>query len=392
MSPSDPSLTVECLTVDRLSEADREDWEELRRHHPHGVSPLLSPAFAEAIARVRPDVRVLLARREGSLEACLAVHVRPLGLARPIGAPFDDLAGPLTAPGSIVTAKDLVAGAGLGMYRAQNAILPVGRTDEDGEAPYVIDVRGTDGEVYLETRRKAHAKRFKNFRRLTNKLEREVGEVRLEWGRPDPALLRQLLSWKGEQFRRDGLLDIASATHSRAILDGIAALAPADPLEIGGFMVTLHCKGELIAGHFGVRESAHFHPWISAYRPEFAEFAPGMVLLKRVIASMQAMGLETYQLASGHGHYKKYFATPAAPVAELTAIAPGFAGAVHAATRKATRLIGGDGQASAGARLMRRMDHIAACEPGPIARTRELAYAVLRRSRARSPEGHEAAA
>lgn len=392
MSLRDKGLTVDCLTVDRLSPADRATWEEFRLRHPHGISPLLSPAFADAIARVRSDVRVLIARRSGATEACMAVHLRPFGLARAIGAPFDDLAGPLTAPGSTVTARDLIAGAGIGMYRAQNAILPAGTVRDDGDAPYVIDVRGTDGPSYLDSRRKAHARRFKNFRRLKNKLEREVGEVRLAWGRPDPAHLGQVLAWKREQFRRDGLLDVTSATNSRAILNEIAALGPTDPRDLGGFMVTLHCQGELIAGHFGVREGGHFHPWISAYRPEFAEFAPGMVLLKRIIASMHDMGLETYQLASGHGHYKKYFATPAAPVAPMTAIAPGVSGAVHATANRTTRLIQVAGETSAGARLMRRMDHIAACEPGTIARTRELAYAVLHRSRMQAPQCHEASA
>ncbi|MEL6663486.1 MAG: GNAT family N-acetyltransferase [Pseudomonadota bacterium] len=372
-----------------MAEPDRAGWEALRQLHPLGQSPLLSPAFAEAIAEVRRDVRVVIARQAGRVVACMAVHVRPFGFARPVGAPFDDLAGPLIAPECGLTVSELIKMAGLSAYQAKGAIVIGDEAPAEATAPYVIDARGTDGEAYLETRRKAHPKRFKNFRRLQNKLTREKGEVAFGWGRPDAPDLRQLLAWKSEQFTRDGLLDVTRATHSRAILDKIASLAPEDAAAFGGFMVTLRCKGELIAGHFGVREGAHFHPWISAYRPDFADYAPGMVLLKRVVGSMAEMGLETYQLADGHGHYKKYFATEAAPIAPVSVTAPGLAGAVHAASHTGWRLIGAARANSAGARLMRRLDHIAVCEPGMVTRAKQFAYAVAKRSR--TPGGSGAA-
>ncbi|MEO0818191.1 MAG: GNAT family N-acetyltransferase [Pseudomonadota bacterium] len=380
MTAVSPTLEVTAKSVDALTPSDIARWDELRSALPQGISPLFSPRFTLAVGRVRKDVRILMAQRGDRMEACLAIHARPFGFARPLGAPFDDVAGPLVAPDSTLTAETLIAEADLGSYKAQNAISPEGEAAADAGSAYVIDVRGQQGEAYLEARRKSYPKRFKNFRRLKNKLEREHGDVVFEWGRPDVADLDQLLRWKREQFLRDGLLDITSATHSRAILNEIASIAPEDPTEFGGFMTVLRCQGELIAGHFGVREGGHFHPWVSAYRPEFADCAPGMVLLKWIIRSMGDMGLETYHLASGHGHYKKYFATPSAAVAPLTAIAPGIRGTLHRVRHGVSNALAGSSETSPGARLIRRMDHIAVCEPKPVARTREFAYALMRRS------------
>jgi len=381
-------VTIETLEWRELSASDLEGWEALRATHPHGTSPLLSPAFARLVSGVRGDLRVILARQGSRVLACMAVHVRPMGFARPAGAPFDDLSGPLIAPGCGLDARDLVEGAGLNAYSAKSAIVTGDAPGEGAALPYLIDVRGTDSAAYSEARRKEHAKRFKNFRRLQNKLEREKGAIEFRWGRPDLVALHELLSWKSQQFQRDGLLDITRATHSRAVLDAAAHETPGDLAAFGGFMVELRCGGDLVAGHFGIREGAHFHPWISAYRPEFAEFAPGMVLLKQVIARMEEMGLETYQLADGHGHYKKYFATPGAPTAPVSVTTPGLIGAVHGAARRGWSLLGAPDGDSVGARLARRMDHIAVCESNPVTRVRELALAVARRSRAGDSEGH----
>ncbi|MEM1105269.1 MAG: GNAT family N-acetyltransferase [Pseudomonadota bacterium] len=370
-------LTVALVDMADVSAADSDAWHALRRHHPHGRSPLLSPQFARLVAGVRDDVRAVLARRGHLLVAALAVHVRPSRHARPVGAPFDDFAGPLIAPGEHLSPQKLIESAGLRAYTARASVC-LEQNGIDGAAyPYIIRP-GLPAD--LEDRARAYPKRFKNFRRLERKMERHFGPATLEWGRPERRDVDQLLAWKRRQFRRDGLVDLTSARHSRIVLEAAASAAPDDPAAFGGYLVKLSCQGRMVAGHFGVREAGRFHPWISAFDPHFSAFAPGMVLLKRVLSAMNDMALDAYELGDGHEHYKKYFGEPSAPVAQLNIYLSGRFSKTGLPIGSGLGRRQGKGLSGAPARLLRRLDHIAVCEPGLASRTRALAYALAKRS------------
>lgn len=355
-------IDVSVHSAEAITATDCEDWTRLCSAHSQGHSPLLSIEFAKLIASVRPDVRFLLARQGGELVACMGIHLRPGGLARPVGAPFDDVCGPVIAPGVNLPPQELFALAGLRRFRANFSIcLPERREDVPGvELPYVIDLRGGDAKTYHDTQRAAHPKRFKNFRRLASKMARERGELILEWGEPD-ARLGQLRAWKSAQFEREGLVDITTATYGARVLDAVAGARGTSETDVDGFMVSLMCGDALIAGHFGVRRGRHFHPWLSAYDPEFSSYGPGTVLLLYILSHLGQMGLETYNLATGHGAYKKYFAHSGVAVAPLA-----FNVEIPTGT-------------SAIARLRRRIDHIATCEPGFAQRAKGLGLAIRRR-------------
>ncbi len=370
------------ITLQReLSDADAADWRALCDAHTHYSSPLLGPHFARLIASVRTDVRFLLVREGGALVLAMAVHKRPFGLARPVGAPFSDLSGPVLAQGFVPDMADILRRAGIAAYRADAVPDPwqalVSGPDGDSEPAWVISLGDRTPADYLEACRSANPKRLKNFRRLDRRLDETHGPIMVNHGPASPQTLAQLLAWKSTQFQAEGLVDVISATESRNILK---AAARASGAGIEGYMVALMAEGRLYAGHFGVRNGAHFHPWISAYDPEFSESGPGVLLLFNVIKSIGEMGLESYNLAGGHDHYKKYFALDQIPVKRLNLTAPGLAGGIQAAGYRSWDLIGARNESSAAARLRRRLDHIATCERGLLQRASGLAYAVAKRS------------
>lgn len=372
-------LSFKQVRTAELSEGDVRDWHALQESNRLYASPLLSPDYARLVASFREDVRVLIARDDaGALVGILGLHKRPMGLSRAIGAPFDDLSGPLIARGSGLGSADFIAACGLQAYRAEASLDP--DAEPGDSSSYLIEAGETSDIERLEARRALHPKRFKNFRRLSRKLDADMNGVDLRWGAPDPARLAQLLAWKRAQFLEDGLVDLTCATHSGQLLQAVAHTPSPDGQALGGYMVELVCRERLLAGHFGIVLNGHFHPWISAYDPALGDYAPGIILLYRLLEHFSETGLKSYNLASGHDHYKKYFAEPVIPTRPLHVYAQSPVGMAQGLGERVWGLLGTREETAAGARLRRRLDHLAACEPGLGARVSGFIYAVRKRS------------
>jgi CelD/BcsL family acetyltransferase involved in cellulose biosynthesis len=363
-----PALQFKRIRIADLSADDRTRWRNICSQKTPPASPLVSPDFAELIARERNDVWCILAHQNAQLVAAMAVHLRPWGFARPVGAPFDDTSGPVVAQGINLNLADMLAGAKIDSYRAgascaapQHCMQITGGNASETHGIYLGDKSPAE---YLEQQRSLYSKRFKNFRRLSRKLETERGVLEFRWGAPDPERLAMLLSWKRDQFHQTGLLDVTAAKLSAKVLRLAAAARASDTNNLSGFMTELLIDGRLITGHFGIRNATNFHPWIAAYDPVYSDYAPGMQLLHKVTEHMREMDLIYYDLAEGHDHYKKYFAAHALPVQRIEYCAGNLQGRVHAASFRSWNLIGGGRDDGPGARLRRRLDHIAACEPG----------------------------
>lgn len=365
---------------DELTATDVETWRTLCRQHQDYDSALLTPEFACVIASVRTDVRIVTLRQDGLLKAILPIHLRPDGLARPLGTPFADYSGPILAHDFDIPVAAILQGAGLAAFSSPAVPDPWSRahTREPADVnrkllSHVIRQPANESTDILEIQRQAHAKRFKNFRRLRNQLERESGSLHFDWGRPDPSRLEALFDFKQRQFRDSGLVDLTSARQSRELLDAVAASPYA-------FMTAIQTKNGLVSGHFGVRVDASFHPWIAAFNPAFSHFSPGNLLLLYVLEHMRDMGLGTYDLADGHDHYKKYFANDLREAWPIFETAPGLSGLRHRIDRSLWQLAGADAEHSVAGRLKRRMDQIAVSEFGALSRISQFAYALRARS------------
>lgn len=379
-------IDVQRVSPGALSTKETAAWNALCNAQFAYRSPLLTPHFAKLVGEYREDVECALVWRDDELIGAMAYHLRPLGLARPVGAPFDDYSGPVLSENAGMTADSFLHASGLSKYRASQQIIG-GRHFEanddislsDGNVSHVIACPDTNTSYY-ESRRAIYPKRFKNFRRLRNKLSREVGDPILHWGYPDHSHVDELFSWKSEQFNRDGFVDIINATDSRLILDAVRNMPenPSQPLQ--PFMTKLVINGMLLSGHFGIMWNGHFHPWISSYRPDFAEYAPGMMLLLCAIENMREMELTSYDLAGGHDHYKKYFAN-AGRVTQNTAFRrKGPIAFTHKVGEVSWSLLGAKNSQGAAARLRRRFDHIAVCERKTLPRLSEAVRAFSKRS------------
>jgi CelD/BcsL family acetyltransferase involved in cellulose biosynthesis len=365
-------FVCDVIRPSELGADDKQGWYELCAGHVSYGTPLLQPCFSDITAQNRGDVRLALYRRDGRLVGVFAYHLRPNRFARPVGVPFSDFAGPVLARDSGLTPGLILQLAGLRSYKFSGVSDPWGVFSQLGLQPddaYQIDLTGTEPAAYLEACRSAHPKRFKNFRRQISQVERRGIKLDLTGGPPSEEDFRLLTAWKSAQFRRTGRVDLVEKPLTSKLLHAANAYVSD---EVRGYMVRLTGNGELLAGHFGLRSQTRFHPWLAAFRTDFAPMSPGSMILYKIIQEMPKLGLQVYELAGGHDYYKKYFArSQQATLSGTIQIVQG------SQVRTTEGTSSGTYDNSAKARLRRRLDHIAVCETRPLMRVVDVANAVI---------------
>lgn len=341
-------MSVQTVPIEALSPADIAAWSAIQADVPGLSSPLFSPGFTKVVARHRPDTRVSVMRdAEGAAIAFLPHQRRPDGLGRPLGAPFGDYQAIVTRDleqfdsAGFLSAAGFTAFAFTGLTHALGSGADTGMSSVDS---YQIILSEKPGD-YLESLRAASPKRYKNWRRLAHKTEREVGPISLRAPDRDPAILHQLLNWKAGQMVRTGVTNVLRPAWVRAMMDELLLTTDGD---FSGLMITLWAGDSLMGGHFGVRLGGVYHPWMAAINPQHQALSPGQTYLLQAIGAMDDLGLHTYDLGTGHAHYKAPFCNRFPTVAEGRVIAdPG---------RRSTAATG------LTAKVAARLDHIASVE------------------------------
>lgn len=381
-------LDVETLHPSLLTPADAALWRSLAVSQPVFASPLLGPDFAQAVGKVREDVRVAIVRRAGETVGFLPFHRRPGGVARPIGAPLSDYHGLVGRPEAGLRIKDVLSAAGVSVFRYTGLVDPhevFAGSHERDHAAFVIDLRGTTAEAHLEAVRAASPKKIKNYRRLDNKLDREVGPVRLVAADVSREAFNLLIDWKREQLIRTGHHDFLRADWTRELMADLFQQRDGD---FRGLMINLYAGDTLVSGHFGIRQGDIYHPWIASANPALAAWSPGQIFFLRAIAAMPELGLTRYDLGPGHDHYKSAYGLSTTTIREGGATATTFGGRVAHSVESVWSMAGAHGAGPIG-RLRRRMDIIASTELTMAGRVRDFVGAVAARAGRRPGEPSE---
>jgi CelD/BcsL family acetyltransferase involved in cellulose biosynthesis len=381
-------IEAEVLHPRALTERDVQIWRAFCAAEAAFANPLLGPDFARLAGEARGDARVAVLRRDGEVIGFLPFHDGRGGLAHPIGAAFSDYHALVSAPGERIDGAEALAAAEVSGLRLTGLIDPHGAfvqaTPAELEGFVIAPEAGPD--AYFAALQAENPKRFKNWRRLQNKLEREWGGVVLASEAGSAETLDQLIDWKRDQFKRTGAHDVFRPKWARRLFHDILK---AEGLA-RGVLITLRAGGRLAAGHFGLAVGAHAHAWLSVIDPDCSGCGPGQVLTLRLAAIMPALGLETYDLSPGYAHYKAPFATRTVAVREGLATAAGRAGAAARSVNAAWALAG---RSQAVSRLRRRLDQINAVEVSTGGRVRGVVEAIAgygRRSSNREPRAEAA--
>lgn len=375
-------LRAETIHPAQLAPADADAWRAFCAAEPAFASPLLGPDFAQAVAEVRDDARVAIWRQDGRATGFLPHHRRPGGLARAIGAPLSDYHALVGERG--LAAGPALAAADLNAFRFSGLVDPFDAFAAFVAArreAFVVNLDGS-AEAYLEALRVASPKRFKNYRRLDHKLDREVGPLRIVAPDPSREAFDRLLAWKSDQLFRTGANDFLRPAWTRDLLSNLFARNQG---EFRGLMISLYAGDRLVAGHFGVRLGGVYHPWIASLDPELSAWSPGQLFIPRAIAAMPGLGLATYDLGPGHDHYKRPFALDSRDLGEGFATAESAGGRAVQASDGAWALVGA-GRGGPMYRIRSRLDAIATVELSVSGRAIGFAAAVAGKARRASVE------
>jgi CelD/BcsL family acetyltransferase involved in cellulose biosynthesis len=404
--------TVDIVHPCALTPEDLDAWRRLQDATPAFGSPLLGPEFAQAVGAVRRDAKVAIWRdADGGAFAFLAYHRRPQGFARPIGAPFCDYHGLVSAGDSALRPETILAATGLKAFRASGLIDPLGvfageplarepahrivlrDSQHDIEAGLP---RSDPGLAHLNGLKASSANRFKNFRRYSKRLEQAFGPVQLVAQDLDPAAFERLLDWKRKQLDRTGLHDFLRPAWVESLMarlfqsPGAADRSEASDRRFGGLMISLYAGDLHVAGHFGVRLGGWYHPWIGATAPNLEAHGAGFVHQWKAVEAMGQLGLHTYDLGPGSNHWKRLFTADAVEVAAGLITAPTLQGRLARAGERLWTTPPLD-QVGLAVRLRNRLDQIAAIETAWTGRARgllDMAAAFERRALSRrSNEG-----
>lgn len=346
--PGKPRLNVETASPTALHADDVSRWQAIQKTVPGLGNPLFSPQFARVVARYRDDTRVAVARdADGAAYAFLPYQHRPNDLGRPLGAPFGDYQAVVTESLAGFDLQTFLSGAGIRTFAFSGLVAP-DVVPATASLPTAVSYQvALDGSAtdYLEALRAGSPKRYKNWRRLGHKTEREIGPLSMVAPDRDPAILRQLLDWKAAQMVRTGVTNVLRPDWVRGMM---AELLETSDDGFGGLMITMWAGRTLLAGHFGIRLGGVFHPWMAAINPDYQAYSPGQTFILSAIGEMNQLGLTTYDLGTGHAHYKEPFCNVFPEVAS---------GVVDSATGTAR-----PPQRSLVGRLFSRIDHIASVE------------------------------
>ncbi|MEU2562717.1 GNAT family N-acetyltransferase [Streptomyces longispororuber] len=311
------------ITVHRpgeLTAADRAAWSALQsKAHLHGspnlANPFLSPEFTLAMARVRHDVRIAVAREDGEPAAFFPYQRSRTGVGRAVGLGVSDSQGVVHRPGFTWDARQLLRACRLVMYEYDHLV--------DGQAPFASGATGTFAspvldldqgyDAYLTHLRAASPKFLRSTRAKGRRLVRDHGELRYVHDERDPRALRTLMAWKSAQYRRTGRSD----RFARAwITDLVDQLFHTRGETFQGLLSVLYAGGAPVAAHFGPRTERVLSCWFPAYDPAYAKYSPGLLLHLHMAEAAAADGIAHLDLGRGQKQYKDSLKTRELTVSE----------------------------------------------------------------------------
>jgi CelD/BcsL family acetyltransferase involved in cellulose biosynthesis len=308
-------MNVHLITADRMTQAERTAWAEIQRSEPAFESPYFRPEFTAAVATVRDDVEIGVVE-ENAVPVGFFPFQRSRGnVARPVGGIMSDYQGIIARPNVAWNPRDLLRGCRLSAWHFDHLIAAQDAFHRyhaaTAESPYIDLSDGWEG--YKTEQLTLHSDSYLQAEARRRQAQREAGPLRVEVNTADPAIFRQLLRWKSEQYRRNGLTDVVGFPWTAALLQRIAAMEGDD---FSGMVSALYMGSVPTAILLSMRCRDVMHAWISTYRPSFSPLSPGIVLWHELLRILPQIGIRRIDLGKGSETYKQQLMSGATVVAE----------------------------------------------------------------------------
>jgi CelD/BcsL family acetyltransferase involved in cellulose biosynthesis len=295
-------MRVHTIRPAELGKSEIDLWHQIQQTSPRFGNPFLSPEFAIAIGRVRPDSRVGVLVDGHRITGFFPFEKRGFGAGVPLSGWLSGCQGVVHLPDAPWDALELVKGCGLAAWKFDN-LVPDQKPFERylaGTAPTpIIDVIEGFAAYYAKVHVKAH-QFCRELERKSRKLSREAGEVHMVVETADTKPLSQLMAWKSEQYRRSQRFDRFDQPWMPELLEEL--LATQTP-HLSGLATVVYAGSEPVSVQFGLRAGNLCEGWFTAYDLRFGRYSPGMLQIRHMAESLAAIGITEIRMGKGASPY-----------------------------------------------------------------------------------------
>ena len=276
----------------------------MQRATPSLTDPFLSPEFAQAVGRFRPDAHVAVLADGQSITGFFPFERRRFDVGTPIGGWQSLSQGLIHAAGAEWDPRELLRRCRLAAW--QFDCLVVGQQPFE---PYqtalaavpAIDL--SDGFDAYYARLQARSPRFcKELDRKARKFGREVGELRTVADSRDIDMLRTMMTWKSDQYRRTGHVDIFKHPWHVGLLYDLMDIRSD---HLSGTLSILYAGDQPAAIQFGLRAGNLLLGWFTAYNTRFSKYSPGLIFIKKMAEEFASSGIHMIYMGRGKSSYKE---------------------------------------------------------------------------------------
>lgn len=297
-------MRVVVVRPEELGTAETDAWRSMQRVTPALGNPFLSPEFNVAAARFRPSARVAVLTDGQSIAGFFPFERGRFGGGAPICSWLTSCQGLIHAQDVDWDPRELLRGCRLAAWQFSSLVgsqRPFLHYQHTAVPLPVVDL-GYGFAHYRAQLQAKSAKFCKELERKERKLAHEIGKVRFVADSADLSVLRALMGWKSEQYRRTGMTDRFGFPW---VVDLLDALLDTRGDHVNGLLCALYAGDHLIAGQFGLRLGNLFVGWFTAYNPSFARYTPGLIQTIRLFEALADAGVEMIEMGIGPAVYKE---------------------------------------------------------------------------------------
>jgi len=300
----DRTVRVSLIRPDELGPAEIAAWRAMQRATPALANPFLSPEFAIAVSRLRRGARVAVLTEGQSITGFFPFERRRHNVGVPVCGWLTPCQGVIHAPDVEWDPRELLRGCRLSAWRFDNLIAdqrPFKPFHAATVASPIIDLSGGFDAYYARLREKSS--RFcRELERKTRKLERELGELRIEADSRDADVLHTLLAWKTGQYRQTSHVDRFQQPWLVELLDTLLATRSPDA---SGLLSVLYAGDRPVAAQFGLRSSDLLVGWFTGYEACLGRYSPGLIHLLRMAEELAGRDIRVIDMGAGATNYYK---------------------------------------------------------------------------------------
>jgi len=296
-------VQISVIRPSELGSAEIACWRSMQRETGLLANPFLSPEFAIAIDRFRPDARLAVLADGSAIAGFFPFQRRRFGVGVPIGAGLTDCQGLVHAPAADWDPRELLRACQLAEWQFDHLVsdqAPFERYVSALVPSPVIDL--SDGFAAYREKLRVKSPRFgSDVARKARRLQREAGELGFAIDSHDAPALRALMKWKSDQYRRNGWADVFARPW---ITDLINYLFSIRSDHFAGLLSVLYAGETPIAAHFGIRSRHILAHWFPAYDVRFSRQSPGLIQHLRMADGAAVLGIGSIDLGTGTERYK----------------------------------------------------------------------------------------